>query len=129
MFFAEQYLSSSQLLADYQQASCSGASCTDTIMETAELRVMTVIPENPPDAEDKSFSDAATQCDIGVRWFDLPCKTVASVGRATSQHDHIVVRVSMFLKSKGEFRLTHLFTVQTYRWKRSQMTLKYSAKS
>ena len=82
-----------------------------------------------PVTEQKTFSDAAIQCDIGLRWFDLPCKTVASVGRTTSKHKHIIVRLSMLLKPKDKFSMTHLFTVQVHKWKLSQTTLKFSVKS
>ena len=36
------------------------------------------------------------------------CKTVASVGRATSQHNHIIVRLSML---KDKFSMTQVETV------------------
>jgi len=61
-------------LSDYDKASCSEARCS----EASTPDEVDVMPETPHGTEKK---DAAIQCDIGLRWFDLSRKTVASVGK------------------------------------------------
>jgi len=58
-------------LSDYDKASCSEARCSEGMTDKEDA-----MPETLHDTDKK---DEAIQCDIGIRWFDLSRKTVASV--------------------------------------------------
>ena len=80
----------SQLLRNYQEASTSGASsseasCSGTSFSEAAMETIDESPQNQlPETEQKTFCDAAIQCDLGIRWPELQRKPASSVGKGTS---------------------------------------------
>ena len=67
----------SQLLKDYEEASCSAVSSEPI----GDLDLSDLMPETGPGNEERKFNNVGIQCDIGFVWSELRRKCVTSVGK------------------------------------------------